>query len=72
MYNLTHSAKITESKAMNLIFNASRANEKRSEWKNDEGFSVSFMLSVDGNYSAFLSNPAVEMVAVASVDEFDC
>lgn len=72
MQNVKTSVKITEGKATDLIFDACRANEARNEWKNAEGYAVTFKLCADGMHEAALRNPSGEVVALANVDEFDC
>ncbi len=62
---------IDESMARNLIFDACRANEKRADWKNAEGFKVNFVLFADGNCEAILRNHDGIIVAMAVVDETD-
>jgi len=63
---------ISEGKATGLIFDACRANEDRNDWKNAEGYAVSFRLRTDGDYEAALRNPEGIVVALAVVDKFDC
>ena len=65
-------AKITEGKAENLIFDACRANEDRADWKNAEGYAVTFKLCADGTHEAALRDASGEVVALANVDSFDC
>ena len=72
MQNVQTSAKISEGKATDLIFNACRANEARADWKNAEGYAVSFKLRADGTHEAALRDPSGEVVALANVDSFDC
>jgi hypothetical protein len=58
---------ITESKAIDLIFNACRANEVREPKGN-----VSFLLMANGDHEATLRNAQGMVVAFATVDKFDC
>jgi inactivated superfamily I helicase len=67
MLNLTHTNAITEGRAMNAIFDACRANEKR-EPKNG----VTFNLLVNGNHEAALRDADGVVVALAEVDALDC
>lgn len=71
MHNVQHSAKITEDKAMNLIFDAARANEDREPCGVREGYAVSFTAFGNGTYEAALRDPTGEVVALAIVDSFD-
>lgn len=73
MHNLTHTEAITESLATDLIFNACRANEDRSDWQNGDGYSVTFKLFINGReWEATLRDAAGTVVAIATVDKFDC
>jgi hypothetical protein len=67
MQNLTHTKAITEGKAMDAIFDACRANEKRLP-KNG----VSFVLLANGNHQACLRDSDGVVVALAEVDALDC
>jgi hypothetical protein len=66
MMNLTHTAEITEGKAMEAIFNACRANEARQPKGN-----VTFLLMANGNHEAALRDSDGVVVALAEVDKFD-
>lgn len=72
MQNVQTSAKITEGKATDFIFDACRANEDRNNWKNAEGYAVTFKRCADGTHEAALRDPCGEVVALANVDSFDC
>ena len=72
MLNLeTHKLNITESTAMNLIFDACRANERR-EPRNVGDYRVTFGLRADGTHDVIMRNAKGVVVATAVVDEFDC
>lgn len=71
MQNVQVTAEISEGKATDLIFNACRANETRADWKNAEGYAVSFRLNADGTHEAALRNPEGVVVGLAVVDSFD-
>ena len=67
MRELIHTNEITEGKAMDAIFNACRANEKREPTGN-----VTFLLMANGDHQATLRNSDLTVIAVAIVDQFDC
>lgn len=66
MRDLQHLPSITEGKAMELILDACRANERR-ENRQVQGHTVTFMGS-----EAVLRDPEGIVVALAYVDNFDC
>ena len=70
MNNLQHTTGITESRAMDLIFDACRSNTNRNDWKNAEGFTVKFT-KVAGAWAAVLRDKFGGFAASAKVDEFD-
>ena len=65
MMNLTHTAAITEGKAMQAIFNACRANESRQPKGN-----VTFTATIHGHEAALRDSEGV-VIALADVDQFD-
>ena len=65
MMNLTHTAAITEGKAMDAIFNACRDNEDRAPKGN-----VTFTVTIHGHEAALRDTDGV-VVALADVDQFD-
>lgn len=65
MMNLTHTAEITEGKAMEAIFQACRANEARAPKGN-----VTFRVTIHGHEAALRDANGV-VVALADVDQFD-
>lgn len=66
MHSLTHTKDITETKAMDAIFNACRANPSREAKGN-----VTFRPTISGHEAA-LRNAEGVVIALANVDEFDC
>ncbi len=68
MRNLIHTSEITEGKAATAIFNACRSNEKR-----ERTATVTFNQFASGNeWEATLHNANGLVIAIATVDEFDC
>lgn len=71
MLNLeTLKLNITESTAMNLIFDACRANEARAP-RTVGAYTVYFGLRADGTHNAYMRNAKGVLVATAQVDKFD-
>lgn len=66
MYNLKTLTTVSEDTAMNAIFNACRANEKREARNN-----VTFHMMTNGHYEAALRDDSGYVVALAAVDESD-
>jgi len=68
-----HTARATEGKIMEIIFNAARANETRCPRVQGE-FSVAFnnQYTPDGEYLALVTNQAGQVCGSAVVDKFDC
>lgn len=62
---------VTESFLTETIFNACRANESRNVFESADGFVVSFLLRADGDHIAVVRNKESEVIATATVDEFD-
>jgi hypothetical protein len=72
MHNLTHSNTISASAATAMILDACRANERRASWIGSEGHTVSFYVLGGGHHEAALRGPDGVVIALASVDKFDC
>jgi hypothetical protein len=66
MYNLKTLTTVSEGAAMDAIFNACRANEKREARHN-----VTFALMTNGHHEAALRDDSGYVVALAAVDESD-
>ena len=66
MINLETAAHVTESQAIDAIFNACRANPQRVNTER-----VSFNLLVTGDYEAALRDADGVVIAIAHVDEYD-
>ena len=74
-FQSTETTKMHEGKAAEIIFKACRANEKRepaSVAYCGYEYIVTFQLNADGTYQAVVRNFEEIVVAIATVDEFDC
>lgn len=74
MQNLKISDEISEGKATEVIMDACRCNPRRERvvFRQNEHFDVSFTLNANGTYQVAVRNHDEIVVAIATVDEFDC
>lgn len=64
--------RITEGKAIELIFDGCRDNEAREPKAVGDGYEVTFVELLKGLHQAILRNPDYVPVAMATVDQHDC
>ena len=72
MHNMLCAPHIKEGVAMNMIFDACRANEKRRDFHTEDGHVVTFTYKENDEHLAIVKDSSGTVVALAYVDSTDC